>query len=64
MILGRFASYVVYGGYFDPLQLQKKSCHALGSLTPNIYNLDLLNEVLNIDFSKEAAKNITGQSWI
>ena len=32
------------------------SCHGLGLLSPNRYEVDLLNEVLNIDFGQVATK--------
>ena len=32
------------------------SCHGLGLLTPNRYEVDLSNEVINIRFGKGAAK--------
>ena len=32
------------------------SCYGLGLLTPNRFVLDLLNEILNIDFGQRAAK--------
>ena len=32
------------------------SCHGLGLLAPNRYEVDLSNEVLNIDFGQGAAK--------
>ena len=35
--------------------IPQTSCHGLDFLAPNIYEIDLLNEVLNIDFGQEAA---------
>ena len=32
------------------------SCHGLGFLVPNRFEIDLSNEVLNIDFGQGAAK--------
>ena len=43
-----------------------KSFKSLGLWSPNRYELDLLNEVLNIDFGQEGAKvsevNVGGQN--
>ena len=36
--------------------MSQKSCHALGLLAPNRYELDLSNEVLNIHFGQGTAK--------
>ena len=32
------------------------SCHSLGLLAPNSYEIDLSNEVQNIDFGQRATK--------
>ena len=39
--------------YYTP----KKSCYDFGLLAPNRYDMDFLNELLNIHFGKGAAKN-------
>ena len=36
--------------------MPKNSCHNLGLQYPNRYVIDLLNEVLNIDFGQGVAK--------
>ena len=36
--------------------IHQQSLHSLGLLAPNKYDVDLLNDVLNIDFSQGAAK--------
>ena len=35
--------------------IPEKSCHGLGFLAPNRYEIDLSNEVINLDFVQEAA---------
>ena len=49
-------AYVVIGRYSSSKTVPYDSFKSLGLWSPNRYEIDLLNEVLNIDFGQGAAK--------
>ena len=51
-----YISPIEIGVLWAKISYAKSHLKALGSLSPNRYEIDLSNEVLNIDFSQGAAK--------
>ena len=55
--------YVVNRGILNHDYIPQKSFKRFGLWSPNRYEIDLSNEILNIDFGQGSVKIIRGQSW-